>query len=72
VNKKYIVRLTDEEREHLEGLVSKGKTAAYKIRHANMLLKVDADSSGWTDEETAKVFSVHKNKGDRALLPLQL
>lgn len=61
VNKKYIVRLTDEERRYLEELVSRGRTAAYKIRHANILLKVDADGSGWTDEKTAEAFSAHKS-----------
>ncbi|MDI6736852.1 MAG: hypothetical protein QME42_11805 [bacterium] len=39
MNKKYIVRLTDEERKQLEKTVSKGKTQAYKIKHANVLLK---------------------------------
>ncbi|MDM8543933.1 hypothetical protein QUF90_22895 [Desulfococcaceae bacterium HSG9] len=60
MNKKYIVRLTDEERKYLNGLVKKGKTAAYKIRHANMLLKADADAAGWTDGQIAEVFSAHK------------
>ena len=46
MNKKYIARLTDEEREYLNGLVKKGKTAAYKIRYANMLLKADTDAAG--------------------------
>ena len=32
--KKYVVRLTPEERERLQDLVSKGKTQAYRIRHA--------------------------------------
>ncbi|MDM8543590.1 hypothetical protein QUF90_21150 [Desulfococcaceae bacterium HSG9] len=45
MNKKYIVRLTDEEREYLNGLVRKGKSAAYKIRHADMLMKADADAA---------------------------
>jgi len=31
MHKKYIVRLTDEEREYLNGLVTKGKTVAYKV-----------------------------------------
>lgn len=57
--KKYVVRLTAEEREGLENLVSKGKTAAYKIKHANILLKADADGPGWTDEAIAEAFSVH-------------
>ena|GEM_PF-6888953 len=36
---KYIVRLTEEERSRLTDLISKGKTAAPKIKHANILLK---------------------------------
>ena len=59
MNKKYIVRLTAEEREHLEEFVSKGKRAAYKIKHANILLKADADGPGWPDEAIAEAFSVH-------------
>ena len=39
--KKYIVTLTAEEREQLHELVSKGKAAAYKQRHARVLLKAD-------------------------------
>jgi transposase len=60
MNKKYIVRLTDEEREYLNGLVTKGKAVAYKIRHANILLKADSDGSGWSDERIAEAFSAHK------------
>ena len=61
MNKKYVVRLTAEERSLLEDLVSKGKTAAYKIKHANILLKVDADGPCWSDEETAEAFGCHAN-----------
>jgi transposase len=61
MNKKYIVRLTSEEREHLQEFVSKGKRAAYKIRHANILLKADADGPGWADEAIAEAFSVHEH-----------
>ena len=43
MNKKYIVRLTAEEKKELENLVKKGKTQAYRIKHANILLAVDAD-----------------------------
>ena len=39
--KKYIVDLTDEERERLESLVSKGRQSARKIRRANILLLAD-------------------------------
>lgn len=59
--KKYIVRLTDEERGRLGKLVSKGKAAAYRIKHANILLQVDAEGPGWTDEQTAKALRCHAN-----------
>jgi transposase len=61
MNKKYIVRLTSQERDHLEEFVSKGKRAAYKIKHANMLLKADADGPAWTDEAIAEAFWVHEH-----------
>ncbi len=44
--KKYVVLLSLEERERLQDLVSKGKTQAYRIRHAHVLLKADADGPG--------------------------
>ena len=61
MEKRYIVRLTDEERQDLQELISTGKAAAYKIKHANILLKVDADGPNWTDERTAQASSCHVN-----------
>jgi len=61
MNKKYIVRLDDAERRLLKEMICKGKAAAYKIKHANILLKVDADGPGWSDEETAEAFGCHSN-----------
>lgn len=61
MNKKYIVRLTAEERKELEDFVSKGTRAAYKIKHANILLQADADGPGWSDEAIAEAFSAHAN-----------
>jgi transposase len=61
MNKKYIVRLTSQEREQLEEFISRGKRAAYKIKHANILLKADADGPGWSDESIAEAFSVHEH-----------
>jgi hypothetical protein len=58
MNKKYIVRLSDEERRQLTKLTSKGKAAAAKIRHAHILLKADADGPAWTDAKIAASFSV--------------
>jgi len=56
MKKKYIVSLMEEERSLLKDLISKGKASAYKIKHANVLLKVDINGSNWTDVEAAKAF----------------
>jgi len=58
--KKWIVRLEAEERERLGQLVRGGKAAAYKIRHANVLLGVDgADGGrGLKDEEIARTLGI--------------
>lgn len=56
MNKKYIVRLTEEERSILKAIVNKGKAAAYKIKHAHILLKVDADNANWRDEQAAEAY----------------
>lgn len=61
MNKKYIVRLTPEERKELETLVKKGTAQAYRIKHAHILLAVDADGPGWTDEETRAAYRCHLN-----------
>jgi transposase len=59
--RKYVVRLGSDEREVLELLVKKGKTQAYRIKHANILLAVDADGPDWSDEEAAEAFGCHVN-----------
>jgi hypothetical protein len=51
--KKFVVRLTEAEREHLERLVRKGKAHARKLLYARILLKADANKDGWTDERIA-------------------
>jgi len=61
MDKKYIVRLTAEEKKELENLVKKGKTQAYRIKHANILLAVDADGPNWPDHQVAKAYKCHQN-----------
>jgi hypothetical protein len=61
MNKKYIVRLSSAEREQLEEFVRKGKVAAYKILHANILLNVDAEGPSWNDEQAAVAFHCNPN-----------
>ncbi len=58
MNKRYVVRLDHEERKQLEQLVSVGKVAGYKIRHANMLLMADADGPAMTDQQISKALGV--------------
>lgn len=59
MNKKYLVRLTDEERDQLTALITSGQTTAYKIRHAHMLLKTDIDGPAWTDTRIADAYHSH-------------
>ena len=54
--KKYIVRLTDEERQTLGTVVAKLKGSSQKVRRAQVLLKADADGPCWTDAEIADAF----------------
>lgn len=56
MNKKYIVRLTDEEREMLRCIVKKLSGSSQKVRRARILLKSDADGPGWTDQMIAEAF----------------
>jgi hypothetical protein len=61
MNTKYIVRLAAEERDQVAELTRTGNAAAYKRRHAQILLKADADGPAWTDERIAESFSVSVN-----------
>ncbi len=54
--KKYIVRLSDAERQTLGKVVAKFKGSSQKVRRAQVLLKADADGPGWTDAEIADAF----------------
>ena len=61
MNKTYIVRLTDDERQALVQLTKSGKTAAYKIKHAHILLHVDANGPNWSDAHVATALHCHGN-----------
>ena len=58
--KKYIVTLTDEERQQIETLSQTGKRAAYVITHARILLKADTakPDGGWCDREISAGLDV--------------
>jgi transposase len=58
--KKYVVRLSDEEREQLNGLIHKGKHRAGLLVKARILLKTDSSEAGegWSDSRTAEALDV--------------
>jgi hypothetical protein len=57
MNKKYIVRLSDDERAELKVVVKKLNGSSQKVRRAQILLNADADGPGWTDVRIAEAFS---------------
>jgi transposase len=63
MSKRYVVRLTSEERRSLQRLVGAGKAAARKILHAHVLLQADEgpDGPGWRDTQISEALSVHPN-----------
>jgi transposase len=60
MNKKYVVRLEDEERTRLETLVSQGRASARTIQRAWVLLEADVGPAGpgWPDIEIQQTFGV--------------
>lgn len=61
MQKKYVVRLTGEERETLRSVIKKLSGSSQKVRRAQILLKADADGPGWTDSRIADVFGCRIN-----------
>lgn len=56
MNKKYIVRLSDSERDQLRLVIKKLSGSSQKVRRAQILLKTDADGPCWTDAQIAEAF----------------
>ncbi len=56
--KKYVVRLSAEERERLEALIRKGKSPAQRLLKARVLLKADVSQAGegWSDSRIVKAL----------------
>ena len=56
--KKYVVRLSPEEREQLRALIRKGKSSAQRLMKARILLKADVseDGEGWSDSEIVEAL----------------
>src|SRR5262245_43432019 len=56
MQKKYIVRLTDEARKQLQDVIRKLKGTSQKVKRAQILLKADADGPNWTDLRISEAF----------------
>jgi hypothetical protein len=57
MHKRYVVRLSTEERGVCEGIIKKLKGSSQKFRRAQILLKADADGPGWPDVKIAEAFN---------------
>ena len=70
--KKYVVKLSAEEREQLETLIHSGKHPARKLTRARILLKADAGEGGegWSDSRIAAALDT--GLGTVARVRLQL
>jgi transposase len=56
MNKKYIVRLSDDERGVCRDIVKRLKGTSEKVNRAQILLKADADGPSWPDAKIAEAY----------------
>src|SRR6266851_2409377 len=55
---KYVVRLSDAERQSLQELLAGKRVAADKLQRARVFLKADVDGPAWSDPEIADAFGI--------------
>ena len=60
MDKKYIVRLTDEERAICEATIKKETGKSEKLRRATILLKADTDGPAWSDTKISEAFGCRR------------
>ena len=67
MKKKYIVTLTEEERQTLQAMLSRGKAAARKLMHARILLKANVapGGPGWNDAAITEGLDVGRATVER-------
>ena len=70
--KKYVVRLSAEERQQLEGLIRKGKGRARRLLKARILLKADVSEggAGWSDSKIIAALDTSASMIYRVRKPL--
>src|ERR1700732_2892816 len=66
--KKYVVRLSAGEREHLQALIRKGKSPARRLLKARILLKADVSEGGasWSDSRVIRALDTSPSMVYRA------
>lgn len=60
MRKKYVVRLSPEERAACHVVITKQTGSSLKVRRAQILLKADADGPGWTDARIVEAFGCRR------------
>jgi hypothetical protein len=60
MQKKYIVRLSKQEREILQETIKNLKGSGQKVRRAQILLKADEKGPAWTDDRIAEAFGCRR------------
>ena len=60
MNKKYIVRLTDEERAICEATIKQETGKSEKLRRAAILLKADVDGPAWNDTKISETVGCRR------------
>ena len=57
MHKKYVVRLSDDERGVCQEIIKNLKGSSQKFRRAQILLKADVAGPGWSDAKLAEAFN---------------
>ncbi len=60
MQKKYIVRLSEIERHHLEEVVKNLSGSSQKVRRAQILLKADIEGANWSDSSIAEAYNCRR------------
>ena len=60
MNKKYTVRLTDDERAICESTITKETGKSEKLRRATILLKADIDGQAWNDAKISEAVGCRR------------
>ena len=60
MQKKYIVRLSESEHQHLEEVVKTFSGSSQKVRRAQILLKADIERANWSDQSIADAYNCRR------------